>query len=634
VRVTPWIGAAPAIEPTPYVAAANRIAAGRFDVFALTDVDLGSPPAWNRDPKTGVQAPLSFGKLLDYRKSAVVGDIKYLWEPNRHLHLVTLAQAWALTRERRHFEVLREHLESWLAACPYRMGANWASSLEVGIRLVNWSIAWQLLGGAGSELFRDERGAAFRARWLEAVFQHAEFISSHYSLHSSANNHLLGEAAGAFVASVTWPYWPHARRWRATAGEILAREGLLQNAPDGVNLEQAISYQQFTFDFLLLPLLAGKAAGHAFPETLGARLESMLEYVASVMDVGRNVPMIGDADDGYVTKLSQDPAFCPFRSLLATGAVLFSRGDFRYKAGALDDKTRWLFGAGLEESFARVPSSSAHLPVRRAFRDGGYYILGCDFETPREIRVVADAGPLGYQSIAAHGHADALAFTLSVGGRELLIDPGTYAYHTQRAWRQYFRGTAAHNTVRIDDADQSQPGGNFMWLRKANSTCTRWESSAARDVFEGWHDGYRRLADPVVHQRRITLEKAERRIVVEDTLRMAGAHDVEINFHCSEHCRVEKTATGVAVLRDGARLELTLPAAEGARWDVVRGSEAPIRGWVSRAFDRKEPTCTVVWRARLSGDVTLSTFVHVIAERNDECAPKADARPVAVHEEG
>ena len=69
--------------------------------------------------------------------------------------------------------------------------------------------------------------------------------------------------------------------------------------------------------------------------------------------------------------------------------------------------------------------------------------------------MVADAGALGYRAAATHGHADALSFTFSVGGREFLVDPGTYAYYTQQAWRRYFRGTAAHNALRIDGLDQS-----------------------------------------------------------------------------------------------------------------------------------------------------------------------------------
>src|SRR5439155_1200902 len=99
----PWVHATADVDAARYLAAADRIAAGKLDVFALRDVDLGSPPRWNRDPRTGVEAPLGFSKLLDYRNPRLVGDIKYLWELNRHLHLVTLAQAHALSCDARYF---------------------------------------------------------------------------------------------------------------------------------------------------------------------------------------------------------------------------------------------------------------------------------------------------------------------------------------------------------------------------------------------------------------------------------------------------------------------------------------------------------------------------------------------------
>src|SRR6185312_13212505 len=217
---------------------------------------------------------------------ALVGDIKYLWEPNRHLQLVTLAQAYALTGEARHAEALAAQLESWLAACPYRMGPNWSSSLEAGLRLVNWALAWQLLGGVDAPIFRGAAGEALRTRWLASVYQHAEFICGHLSLHSSANNHLIGELAGVFTAAVAWPHWERSRRWLEKALPLLEREAIAQNAPDGVNREQAVSYQQFELDLLLLPMLAARANGIELPADYRARIEAMLEYVASIMDVG------------------------------------------------------------------------------------------------------------------------------------------------------------------------------------------------------------------------------------------------------------------------------------------------------------------------------------------------------------
>jgi len=91
----------------------------------------------------------------------------------------------------------------------------------------------------------------------------------------------------------------------------------------------------------------------------------------------------------------------------------------------------------------------------------GYYILGCDFETVNEIRLVADAGPLGYQTIAAHGHADALRSP--VGRREGVPHrSGDLCLSHARPVASLFRGTAAHNTLRVDGMDQSQSGGNFI----------------------------------------------------------------------------------------------------------------------------------------------------------------------------
>jgi hypothetical protein len=606
----PWIRRPAQVDVRSCLEAADRIAAGRFDVFALRGIELGTPPRWNRDPKTGVEAPLTFGKLLDYRDVRRVGDIKYLWEPNRHLHLVPLAQAYALGGDTRYFDVIRRHLESWFTACPCGMGPNWSSALEPALRLINWSAAWQIVGGAASPLFQDDTGARFRHRWLESVFQHARFVHGHFSLHSSANNHLIGEAAGLFIAAVTWPCWPQARIWLTQAKTILEREILLQNAADGVNLEQAVSYQRFELELLLIALLADKVNGGTFSAAFESRIEAMIEYLASVMDAGGNVPMFGDSDDGVVVRLAHGRGFCGYRSLLATGALLFRRAEFKIKAGALDDQTRWLVGGDADDAFRALDAADARLPVRQVFPAGGYYILGRDFETANEIRLVVDSGPLGYQTIAAHGHADALAFTLSLGGVEFFIDPGTYVYHTQESWRRYFRGTAAHNTVRIDGKDQSQPGGNFMWVKKARARCDVWSSSPEQDVFEGRHEGYLSLRDPVLHRRRITLDKRTRRILIEDTLEMKAAHTVELFFHCSEHCRVDPAPCGYALSQGGTTVSLRLPQRAEAAVQVYCGSVAPIFGWVSRRFDEKHPAPTIAWRARLAGEVALRSEIR------------------------
>jgi hypothetical protein len=597
-------------DQTPYQAAADSILEGKLPLFALNDDTYGIPPEWNKDPRSGVTAPLSFGKTLDYRDSLLVGDIKYLWEPNRHLQLVTLAQAYRLSGDTRYLNGIGVLLKSWLDQCPYLKGPNWCSSLELGIRLINWSMVWQTIGGVESPLFQGRGGKVLLENWLDSIYRHAHFIRNHLSRFSSANNHLIGEAAGLFISTCTWPYWKEFYNWRKTAHRILVQEIEEQTFSDGVNKEQAISYQQFVLDFFLLSALTGKECSVDFPPEFWRRIERMLDFIASIMDAAGNVPPIGDGDDGFVVRLSREPDFCPYRSLLATGAVLFKRGDFKAKAGRLDDKTRWLLGQEGEQVFSSLAARKNRPPIRRAYPDGGYYIMGCHWETPREIRLIADAGPLGYLSIAAHGHADALSFILSVGGREILIDPGTYAYHNNRKWRDYFRGTSAHNTLCVDGQDQSVPGGSFMWLKKADAKCRLWEENEKECRFIGTQNGYLRLPDPVRHTREIVLQQEENRILVTDTLECRGEHRIERFWHFAENCRVQQTESGLVVENRGITLNFqTLDDPEQVAIRV--GQESPPCGWISRRYDEKEVISTAVFLNQILGKTRLTTQIDI-----------------------
>jgi hypothetical protein len=288
--------------------------------------------------------------------------------------------------------------------------------------------------------------------------------------------------------------------------------------------------------------------------------------------------------------------------------VLFGRGDFKAKAGAFDDKTRWLLGDEAVERFdALIPDAKA---PRREFPLGGYWILGDRFATADEVRIVADAGPLGFLAIAAHGHADALAFTLSVGGREVLIDPGTYAYHTQATWRDYFRGTSAHNTVRVDGLDQSVIGGNFLWLRHAHARLERFESTPVRDSWTASHSGYERLADPVRHRRSIVFDKRARTISVRDRLECRLRHRVEVFWHAAEDWHAEREGDRVVLRGTDLKVSLTMTAPSWVA-EIVRGRETPPLGWCSRRFDEKTPCSTLVWAGEIEGTTELLTLIRI-----------------------
>jgi Heparinase II/III-like protein/Heparinase II/III N-terminus len=592
-----------------YIARGDRILEGKFQVFAISDAKLGFPPNWQRDPKTGTEAPLRFGKTLDYRSEAIVGDIKYLWEPNRHLELVSLAQAWHLSSKQRFLEGARALLNSWFDQNPYPLGVNWTSSLEHAIRLMNWSFAWHLFGGMKSPLFDGAVGVNFRRRWLDSIYQHCFFIAGHFSKYSSANNHLLGEYAGLFIATITWPLWQDSDHWLETAKRGLEGEALTQNAVDGGNKEQGIWYHHEVADMLLLCVLFGRANGIELSSEYWVRLEAMLEFIASLMNVSGQLPMIGDSDDAVIVDLSTSRNV--YHSLLATGSVLYQRGDFKIKSQRYDDKTRWLLGDEAEKQFHDISLNQQKLPIHRAFSDSGYYILGDAFELTDEIRMIADAGPLGYLSIAAHGHADALSVTLSVAGFEILIDPGTYAYHTNQMWRNYFKGTSAHNTVRVDQVDQSLSGGNFLWLKHANSECLDFRIEESEEVWVAQHDGYSRLRDPVIHRRSIRFDRTERCFYFIDSLQCREKHEVEIHWHCSEQCVLLVKEDIVQIRVEDVLVEIKMP---DTIWqpDVIHGRMDPPLGWISRSFDSKVQSPTIRWKGTIEGATHLATQIKIL----------------------
>jgi hypothetical protein len=586
-------------------AEADAVARGRLSFFDLENQDVGQPTDWNREHKSGKQAPVRFAPWIDYRDFRVVGDAKFAWEPNRHHQLTVLGRAYRATGERAYADAVVALLESWISQCPYGMGMNWRSPLELAIRLINWVFTLDLV--------RDSQVVAggFRDRLLNSAYQHLFEIARKFSRGSSSNNHLIGEAAGVFVASTFFADFDQGGRWRSESRAILEREIQAQSYPDGGGREQAIGYQLFVLEFFLLAGLVARASGRDFSAAYWARLEAMVAFVGAMSEGGETSPAFGDCDEGRVLDLGGargDP-----RPTLAVGAALWGRADFKEWAGGCQEAVWWLLGEEGHERFAGISLPPGPLPLlSREFPESGYYLLQCG---PRggtaRISVLFDCGELGFKSIAAHGHADALSFTLRAFGTDILVDPGTYDYFTYPAWRDYFRSTLAHNTVVVDGVDQSVMEGPFLWGNRAESWCSRYEPRPeGGGLVTGEHDGYRRLPDPVTHRRTIELDAAERRLRIQDDLMARGIHDVVLCFHFGEDCEVVANGGNSFIARArGGRVRLQIDPALTV--ETFRGSQRPILGWVSRGYHRRQATTTLLARAGTRGDATFVTRLAV-----------------------
>ncbi|GHF81112.1 alginate lyase family protein [Streptomyces filamentosus] len=579
-------GALAAVPPDAakrLVAEADRLMEGRAAFFGVERDDLADPDWWY-DPKTGRRAPWGHAFDVPYRNEEAVGDIKQIWEPSRHQYLTVLAAAYALTGEERYAERVAAHLRSWWAANAPLRGVHWVSGIELGIRLLSWVWVRRLLDGwPGAAGLFEENPVAVRQIW-----HHQRWLAAFPSRGSSANNHVIAEAAGQFAAACAFGWFPSSVRWRADALRSLERHLRGNTFPSGLNRELASEYHGLVLELGLAAVAEADAAGVPVPRTVRLVLLRMTDALAAVVDDRLRPPRQGDSDDGHglvVDGTGTDR----WGSLLATGDAVFGRLGWWPEVTGTDVRTPLL--AALLRPYGRPGTAPAVTrPARRPghFADAGLTVL----RGPGGIWCRCDGGPHGFLSIAAHAHADALSVEVRHDGVDVLADPGTFCYHGQPEWRRYFRSTLGHNTLELDGTDQSVSGGPFLWTRHARTRVLVADPSAgdtARWCAE--HDGY----PGAVHRRRVELTHARRELRVVDEVR-GDRRPVRLAFHLGPAVTAE-LAGSRAVLRwtrDGEDRSAVLDLPGRLEWRAHRGESDPPLGWYSAGFGRKEPATVLV----------------------------------------
>jgi hypothetical protein len=557
------------------VAQAEKICRHRFDLLGYEDLDFGTPIDWHLDAVHGKRAPRSLFYTVRYLDFVEVGDSKIIWELNRHQHFVTLAKAYRLTENDRYADELLRQWRQWQADNPYPLGINWASSLEVAIRSLSWIWSYHLMDGS-------PRLPSFRNEWLRGLSIHGRHIERYLSTYFSPNTHLLGEGVGLFFLGMLCPELVAAECWKSLGWEIVLRESSRQVQSDGFHFEQSTYYHVYALDMLLHFAVLASVNGMSIPAPFEVALEKMLTALC-LLGRGGSPPRFGDDDGGRLF----DPRRNRSEHLLdplATGAVLFHRGDYKGAAasGGLREETIWLLGSEGVKQWDELESSPADMEST-ALKDSGLYLLA----TKPAAQLVVDVGPQGTQS-GGHGHADALSVCLQNRDCSLLIDPGTYEYVGAGPDRDLFRGTAMHNTLQVDGANQSEIAGPFSWRRLTHTKVEQWIQGHEFDLLVASHDGYQNLPEPVMHQRWV-LSLKNGLYFIRDVVTGEGKHQCEISWHLGPEMQLE----GKNMFRVKGMLQgLALLPAEGQGWREEVRKEA----W-SPVYGQKVPTTTLKFRS-------------------------------------
>jgi len=614
---------------TAIVRQADAILAGKLVLLGVERCDLRAPD-WFYDPVTAKRAPrdeLAF--RIRHRSEEVTGNVKQVWELSRLQHLTLLSSAWFVSGDETYASAVATQLDSWWRENPFLSGVHWTSGIELGLRLISFAWIRRLLGTwkGAPELFERNDIAVAQIRW------HQEYLSRFRSRGSSANNHVIAEASGQLIGSLAFPWFSSSERWRREAQALLERELALNTFPCGLNREQASDYHRFVTELGLLAAVEADACGRPLGDATWELLARSLDASAAIVDERLRPPRQGDGDDGRAVLLDP-PSGEDWSTLLSTGSALVGAAPWwpETSEGVTSTLLRALCPG--RAPVRRGPVGQVAAGVRPShFSDAGLTLLRSQPQARgREIWCRCDGGPHGFLSIAGHAHADALSVEVRHGGVDILADPGTYCYHGQPEFRRYFRSTLAHNTIEVGSADQSTPGGPFLWVRHA--TTSRVEVVSGRDgAVRRWsaeHDGYGALEPSVRHRRTVEFHSESRRLDIEDILTTSGTHRARMAFGLGPKVTCE-LGDDTAKLRWRAERQdgewsaiLRLPT--GPEWTAHRGEKDPPLGWYSSSFGSLEPTTVLVGQFTCApGANTLSSSLTFSARPDAHVVSRAEA---------
>jgi uncharacterized heparinase superfamily protein len=376
---------------------AEDACAGRFTELGLT-IELGPEPDWLRGAfPADEEWRIAFGKFY-------VG--------------LDLAAAFGQSGDRRYQRAWELLVTSWMAQVP--LGAE--STDTVARRMLNWIYAWSAF--AQSQRFE---GLTHGTDVLlaDSLAAHADWLRENLT---AARNHRTLELYALFIHALALPALDAGGELLEFAVRELGRNLESDFRSDGVHVEASTHYHLIVLRSFVGVRVNTRRFGVALPEGFDERLRAALEFAMHCHRPDGQIPALSDADSGS------------YAELLSLAAAELRRPDYLYVA------TSGALGAPPTQRNVSFPAAGYHVQ-RSGWGEG-------DSRFEDERFLIFDCGPVGD---GGHGHYDLLSVELAAGGRPLVVDPGRFTYHEgDPNMRHWFKGTRAHNTVCVDDLDQTE----------------------------------------------------------------------------------------------------------------------------------------------------------------------------------
>lgn len=315
-------------------------------------------------------------------------DIKVLWEIGRMHHLSTLGMAYGVNKDERYVQAFVGDISSFQNQVSFAYGVHWKCPMDVAIRAIN--LIW------ARHFFQEACSLQFWQKYDQMLYQHMIYLEWNFEESDKPNNHLLADYVGYFYLVAFFSEFSWANKRLDKAIELVFNGFAQQILADGTAYEGSTAYHRLDCELLLHATSLMQVLNRK-NNLLEAMLAQMFEFLAVMTDHGESLVTIGDDDSGRI-----------------------------------------VFGLRNNRDLKNTPHIFPH--------------FGIGIIRTHRIHLTLRAPVIESWQPSGHFHHDALAMTLSVNGRRLFVDPGSFVYTANVAWRNQFKASISHNTFFMQQA--------------------------------------------------------------------------------------------------------------------------------------------------------------------------------------
>lgn len=461
----------------------DDIARGTFLFFSHLKVHTGFPPDWHYNYSSQERAPsdMHWSRIDDFEH----GDIKFIWELSRFGFVYDLVRVYWRTNNEKYPELFWTLVEDWMANNGPNLGVNWKCGQEATFRVMAW--CWGLYGFGDSAISTPERIAGLAKMIFLSGIRIERNIG--YAI-SQKNNHSISEAVGLWTIGLLFPELKNAGRWKSKGKELIETLTLQLIDEEGAFSQNSVNYHRLVLHDLLWAFRLGEINGEPFSKEPIDRYRKATEFLYRMQDdkTGR-LPNYGANDGALILPLTQ----CDYRNFrpVIQSSMYFLHRKRVINDGPWDEELVWLFGpdaAGAPVDNIEKPDLELPKSGYFTFRSSsGFLFTRCG------------------ENLFRPGQQDMLHVDIWWNGHNIAVDPGSYSYNAPPPWDKGLGRTFFHNTVTVDDLDQMESYAKFLsfpWVT-GSVLYNNADVNGKQLYFEGAHNGYQRLQDPVEYKRGI-----------------------------------------------------------------------------------------------------------------------------------